>query len=200
MSSVDDSQSNYVDTGVGIPDRLIRLWAPYRMNYIVNKGAHDDQSSQRDNPFIRIPALSDEDGLIVARGELVYCVLNLYPYNAGHMMVVPYEQKANLEDLTAAEMTELMQFAQMAVRVLKQVSQPDAINVGFNLGRSAGGSVGEHLHLHIVPRWNGDANFMTVIEGTKVLPQLLRDTRSLLAAGWRDLTQSDPSDIGANGA
>ncbi|AKE41355.1 Hit (histidine triad) family protein [Corynebacterium kutscheri] len=179
---------DYVDQGAGVEDRLERLWAPYRMNYIRNESpSTTGEKGVRANPFITIPSLSDEDGLIVARGQHVYAVLNLYPYNSGHMMVVPYRQVAELENLTLTESTELMLFAQTAIKVLKKVSQPDAINAGFNLGRSSGGSVGEHLHMHIVPRWNGDASFMTIISGTKVLPQLLRDTRSLLAQGWIDL-------------
>lgn len=181
-------QGEFIDTGVGVSDRLERLWAPYRMNYIVNRVP----GAKKENPFTQLPQFGDEEALIVARGEWVYVVLNLFPYNSGHMMVVPYRQEANLEDLTEEEATELMRFAQVAVMVLKRVSSPDACNVGFNLGKSAGGSVGEHLHLHIVPRWNGDANFMTVIEGTKVLPQLLRDTRRLLAEGWRSLQQEQP--------
>lgn len=203
---------DFIDQGVGTPDRLQRLWAPYRMNYIRNDGVKssdvtttqsktdgdpDENHSRRDrhrpNPFIEIPSLSDEDGLIVARGDFVYCVLNLFPYNSGHMMVVPYRQEPDLENLKPEESTELMAFAQAAVRVLKTVSRPDACNVGFNLGRSAGGSVGEHLHMHIVPRWNGDANFMTVLGETKVLPQLLRETRRLLAAAWSDLAATDPA-------
>ena len=173
-----------VDHGVGTPDRLQRLWAPYRMSYIA-KGVQDSHSATvgRD-PFIEVPKMSDEDGLIIARGEYVFCVLNLYPYNAGHMMVVPYRKVANLEDLTLVESSELMEFSRTAIRVLKTVSHPDAINWGCNLGRASGGSVGDHLHLHIVPRWSGDANFMTVIDGTKVLPQVLRETRRLLAEGW----------------
>ena len=173
-----------VDHGVGTPDRLQRLWAPYRMSYIA-KGVQDSHSATvgRD-PFIEVPKMSDEDGLIIARGEYVFCVLNLYPYNAGHMMVVPYRKVAHLEDLTLVESSELMEFSRTAIRVLKTVSHPDAINWGCNLGRASGGSVGDHLHLHIVPRWSGDANFMTVIDGTKVLPQVLRETRRLLAEGW----------------
>ncbi|ALM78007.1 HIT family protein [Corynebacterium pseudotuberculosis] len=179
----------YTDQGVGVSDGLERLWAPYRMSYIRNDGSGKQRnaSDRITNPFIRIPELSDEEGLIVARGELVYCVLNLFPYNSGHMMVVPYRQERNLEDLTAAESTELFSFAQAAIKVLKSVSAPDAINLGFNLGKASGGSVGEHLHMHIVPRWTGDANFMTIIDGTKVLPQLLRDTRSLLAQAWDEM-------------
>jgi ATP adenylyltransferase len=135
-------------------------------------------------PFTEIPTLPDEDGLMIARGELVYAVLNLYPYNPGHLMVVPYRQVSELEDLTLPESAELMAFTQKAIRVIKAVSQPDAFNVGLNLGRAAGGSLAEHLHMHVVPRWSGDANFITVVGQTKTIPQLLRDTRALLAEEW----------------
>jgi ATP adenylyltransferase len=131
--------------------------------------------------------MSDEDGLIIARGDTVYAVLNLYPYNPGHTMIVPYRQVADLEDLTGAESAELMAFTQRTIRVIKAVSSPDAFNVGLNLGAAAGGSLSEHIHQHIVPRWTGDANFITVVGNTKVLPQLLRDTRSLLSAKWQEL-------------
>lgn len=174
-----------VDSGLGNPDHLQRLWAPYRMAYIADPGAGGRAADGRvSDPFLRIPELDDEEGLIIARGSFVYCVLNLYPYNSGHMMVVPYRKVANLEDLTPEESKELMVFAQTAVKTVKAVSGPDAINVGLNLGRASGGSVADHLHMHIVPRWAGDSNFMTVIDGTKVLPQLLRDTRRLLADAW----------------
>ncbi|MBI3213120.1 MAG: HIT domain-containing protein [Mycobacterium sp.] len=135
-------------------------------------------------PFTDIPQMSDEDGLMVARGEHVYVVLNLYPYNPGHLMVVPYRRVSELEDLTEAESCELMAFTQKAIRVIKGVSRPDGFNVGLNLGRSAGGSLAEHLHMHVVPRWSGDANFITIIGATKVIPQLLSDTRTLLATEW----------------
>ena len=172
-----------VDTGVGDPDRLQRLWTPHRMSYIVETPRPRD-TGRTNRPFTEIPAMSDEDGLVVARGELVYAVLNLYPYNPGHLMVVPYRRVAELEDLTDAEMAELMAFVQQAIRVIRSVSRPDGFNVGLNLGKSAGGSLAEHLHMHVVPRWSGDANFITVIGGTKVIPQLLRDTRMLLADEW----------------
>ncbi|WP_053545068.1 HIT family protein [Corynebacterium deserti] len=183
-----DNASVYVDHGVGVPDRLERLWAPYRMSYIKTRPQGTDAtSSKKADPFLEIPTLSDEDGLIVARGELVYCVLNLYPYNAGHMMVIPFRKEQNLEDLTPEESAEMMLFTQTAIKVLKKVSRPDAVNVGLNLGKASGGSVGDHLHTHIVPRWSGDANFMTIIDGVKVLPQTLRQTRALLASAWGDL-------------
>ena len=175
-----------IDTGVGEPDRLQRLWTPYRMSYIVGDVTEPASrgSAGSKQPFTDIPQLSDEDGLVVARGELVYAVLNLYPYNPGHLMVVPYRQVAELEDLTAAESAELMSFTQNSIRVIKGVSSPDGFNVGLNLGKSAGGSLAEHLHMHVVPRWSGDANFITVIGDTKVVPQLLSDTRRLLADEW----------------
>ena len=191
----------YVDTGVGDPDRLTRLWAPYRSSYITkmpaggtagqDTGEAEGSSRSNGDPFLEIPQMSDEDGLIVARGETVYAVCNLYPYNAGHLMVVPYRKVAELEALTDAETAELMAFAKHAVKTLKRVSKPEAINVGLNLGKASGGSVGDHLHLHVVPRWAGDANFMTVIGGTKVLPQLLQETRALLADGWREVHETE---------
>lgn len=182
------SGAPYIDQGAGTEDRLQRLWAPYRSRYVAKAASTSDDSS---DPFLEIPKLDDEDGLVIARGETVYAVCNLYPYNAGHLMVVPYRKVADLEALTEAETAELMVFAKRAVRTLKHVSRPEAINVGLNLGRAAGGSVSEHLHLHVVPRWAGDSNFMTVLGGTKVLPQLLRDTRALLAEGWREVEGSE---------
>lgn len=178
----------YEDVGVGDTDRLQRLWAPYRSSYIAS------MPQKSEDPFLAIPEMDDEDGLVIARGEHVYAVCNLFPYNAGHLMVVPYRKVAELENLTSEETAELMDFAKMAVRTLKHVSEPEAINVGLNLGKAAGGSVSEHLHLHVVPRWAGDSNFMTVIGGTKVLPQLLRETRQLLANGWREIADANGRD------
>lgn len=183
-----DGAGTYVDQGCGDVDRLERLWAPYRSKYIAKMPSTSERSS---DPFLEIPQLSDEDGLVIARGKEVFAVLNLYPYNSGHLMVVPYRKVAELENLTTSETAELMDFAKVAIRVLKRVSKPEAINVGLNLGKAAGGSVGQHLHLHVVPRWAGDSNFMTVIGGTKVLPQLLRETRELLADEWHELVTQE---------
>ncbi|OFB45672.1 diadenosine tetraphosphate hydrolase [Mycolicibacterium sp. (ex Dasyatis americana)] len=179
-------ERSIVDHGVGEPDHLQRLWTPHRMSYIVDavKGDTKMGSAGSSQPFTDIPEMSDEDGLMVARGELVYAVLNLYPYNPGHLMVVPYRRVSELEDLTEAESAELMAFTQKAIRVIKAVSRPHGFNVGLNLGTSAGGSLAEHLHMHVVPRWGGDANFITIIGGAKVIPQLLSETRELLAAEW----------------
>jgi ATP adenylyltransferase len=163
--------------GVGTPDGFRRLWTPHRLAYIKDAGTEGC-------PFCRIPTLPDEDGLVVARGEVVYAVLNLHPYNPGHLMVVPYRHVADLEDLDAAESAELLAFTRTALRALKAVSAPHAFNVGLNLGTAAGGSLAEHLHQHVVPRWGGDANFIAVIGQTKVLPQLLEETRRLLHDAW----------------
>ena len=179
----DRTDDTILDTGVGERDHLQRLWTPYRMTYLAEAPVKRDNADP-EQPFTEIPRLSDEDGLMVARGELVYVVLNLYPYNPGHLMVVPYRRVSELEDLTDSESAELMAFTQKAIRVIKNVSRPHGFNVGINLGTSAGGSLAEHLHVHVVPRWRGDANFITIIGGSKVIPQLLRDTRQLLATEW----------------
>ncbi|MFC8180213.1 MULTISPECIES: HIT family protein [Nocardiaceae] len=178
-----DKDAAIVDTGFGDPDRLQRLWTPHRMSYITEAPGATSKSSE---PFSDIPKMTDEDGLVVARGEQVYAVLNLYPYNPGHTMVVPYRRVAALEDLTPAESAELMSFTQHVIKTIKRVSNPHGFNVGLNLGAAAGGSLAEHLHQHIVPRWGGDANFITVVGGAKVMPQLLRDTRALLASAWAE--------------
>jgi ATP adenylyltransferase len=179
----DGSNDTILDTGVGEEDHLQRLWTPYRMTYLAEAPMKRD-NAKTEQPFTDIPQLSDEDGLVVARGELVYAVLNLYPYNPGHLMVVPYRRVSELEDLTDRESAELMAFIQTAIRVIKNVSRPHGFNVGLNLGTSAGGSLAEHLHVHVVPRWGGDANFITIVGGAKIIPQLLRDTRRLLATEW----------------
>ena len=176
-----------VDRGVGVPDRLQRLWTPYRMTYIAGAPIQEGAASL-ERPFSEIPRLSDEEGLVVARGETVYVVLNLYPYNPGHLMVVPYRRVSELEDLDEAESAELMAFTQKAIRVLKAVSNPMGFNVGLNLGTVSGGSLADHLHMHVVPRWVGDANFITIIGQTKMIPQLLQETRQLLASEWAKQT------------
>jgi ATP adenylyltransferase len=135
-------------------------------------------------PFCRIPDLADREGLVVARGEHVYAVLNKHPYNPGHLMVVPFRHVAELEDLTPEESAGVADLTRRAVEVVKSVAAPHGFNVGLNLGGVAGGSLADHLHQHVVPRWGGDANFMTVVSDTKVIPQLLEQTWELLAGAW----------------
>jgi ATP adenylyltransferase len=168
-------------------DRLERLWTPYRMAYVRGEGALGDVSAKATCPFCRItadPATSTDDSLVVHRGSSCYVVLNLYPYNPGHLMVLPYRHVADLTDLDDAETAELSALTKAALVTIRDVSSPHAFNVGLNLGTAAGGSLAAHLHQHVVPRWSGDANFMTVLGGTKMLPQLLEDTRDLLVGAW----------------
>ncbi|MFC4857387.1 HIT family protein [Actinophytocola glycyrrhizae] len=169
--------------GVGVPDALQRLWTPHRMAYIRGEGKPVGEEADG-CPFCRLPGLDDVDALIIARGELVYGVLNLYPYNPGHLMVVPYRHVADYTDLTPEETTELAVFTQKAMTVVRSVSAPHGFNVGMNQGVIAGAGIAAHLHQHVVPRWGGDANFMPVVGHTKVLPQLLAETRGLLAKAW----------------
>ena len=167
--------------GVAVADGFRRLWTPHRLAYIKEAA---EQGTDQGCPFCRIPTLPDEEGMVVARGERVYAVLNLHPYNPGHLMVLPYRHVGDLEELTTDELLDLMEFTRRAVRAMKQVAAPHAFNVGLNLGHVAGGSLSEHLHQHVVPRWGGDANYLAVIAQTKVIPQLLAETRALLAGAW----------------
>jgi ATP adenylyltransferase len=173
-------------TNPGEPDDLDRLWTPHRMAYIKGEDRADDHDQPAGCPFCRAPGLPPEESLVVARGEVVYAILNLYPYNPGHLMVVPYRHIADYTDLTAPETAEVASFTQTAMRVIRKVSGAHGFNLGMNQGAVAGAGIAAHLHQHIVPRWGGDTNFMPVVGRTKVLPQLLSDTRSLLAGVWPD--------------
>ncbi|NIH83215.1 HIT family protein [Amycolatopsis granulosa] len=170
--------------GAGVPDALQRLWTPHRLAYVQgqDKPAGDEPAGC---PFCRLLGLDDADALILARGEHVWAVLNLYPYNPGHLMVLPYRHVADYPDLTADETRELAEFTQHAMKVVRSVSGAHGFNIGMNQGVIAGAGIAAHLHQHLVPRWGGDANFMPVIGQTKVLPQLLGETRELLSAAWR---------------
>jgi ATP adenylyltransferase len=169
--------------GVGMPDAFQRLYTPHRMAYIKGEGRADENVC----PFCQIPGMTDEDGLVVARGGDVYAVLNLYPYNAGHLMVVPYRHVADYADLTAAEATEMAFFMQKALRALRLASGAHGFNTGMNLGSVAGAGIAGHVHQHVVPRWGGDTNFMPIVGGTRVLPALLPETRSLIAEAWEKI-------------
>ncbi|HSY16305.1 MAG TPA: HIT domain-containing protein [Jatrophihabitantaceae bacterium] len=168
----------------GDPDSFGRLWTPHRLAYIQGENKPLDGGAGEQCPFCRVPALPDEDGLIVARGELVYAVLNLYPYNSGHLMAVPYRHVADFTELTDAEVAEVSRFTQVAMNTLRAVSAPHGFNIGMNQGTVSGAGIAAHLHQHVVPRWGGDTNFIPIVAQTRVLPQLLADTRRLLAAAW----------------
>jgi ATP adenylyltransferase len=169
--------------GVGVPDALQRLWTPHRLAYV--QGEKKPAGDEPDGcPFCRLVEMDDVSALILARGQTVYAVLNLYPYNPGHLMVVPYRHVPDYTELTAEETVELAQFTQRAMTVVRKVSSAHGFNIGMNQGVIAGAGIAAHLHQHVVPRWGGDANFMPVIAHTKVLPQLLGQTRELLAGAW----------------
>jgi ATP adenylyltransferase len=169
--------------GVGIPDALERLWTPYRMAYIRGESKPSDASAG-ECPFCRIPALEDAEGLVVHRGRLAYVVLNLYPYSAGHLMVCPYRHVAEYVDTTDEEAAEMTALTKAAIRVVRSVSGAPGFNIGMNQGVAGGAGIAAHLHQHVVPRWVGDQNFMPIIGRTKTLPELLGDTRRLLADAW----------------
>ncbi len=177
--------------GAGDDDGLDRLWTPYRMAYI--RGENKPTGSDSDTegcPFCRAPDMLDPDGLIVARGQLVYALLNLYPYNSGHLMVCPYRHVADYSLLSTDEVAEFSAFTQLAMRAVRRASNAQGFNIGMNQGSVAGAGIAGHLHQHLVPRWGGDTNFMPVIGQTKVLPQLLTESRDLIASAWREVSDA----------
>ncbi len=169
----------------GVPDAFQRLWTPHRMAYIDGENKPADASAGS-CPFCRAPGVDDDEGLIVARGRTCFVVMNLYPYNPGHLLICPYRHVSMLTDLDSEESIEFTRAAQKAMRVLAGVSRPHGFNLGINQGAVAGAGIAAHLHQHVVPRWQGDSNFMPVVAQTKALPQLLSDARALIAARWAE--------------
>jgi ATP adenylyltransferase len=167
----------------GTPDGFQRLWTPHRMVYIGGEGKPASDAEQH-CPFCELPSRPDADALIIRRGELAFAVLNLYPYNPGHLMVVPYRHVADYTDLTLDEVAEVALFTRRAMAALRAAARPQGFNIGMNQGVVGGAGIAAHLHQHVVPRWSGDMNFMPVVGQTKVLPQLLSDTRDQLAEHW----------------
>ena len=151
-----------------------RLWAPWRLSYVTAA-----QAPQTDCIFCDASA-GRSDELVVLRSRHSYVILNLYPYNNGHLMVVPARHLAALEALTPDEQTELMQLTRLSEMVLNEAYRPQGINVGINLGKAAGAGIENHLHIHVVPRWSGDTNFMTAVGQTRVLPEDLAATAARL--------------------
>lgn len=165
----------------GVPDEFQRLWTPHRMAYI-SAGADVNRGSGC--PFCAAPGKDDETGLIVHRGRSAFVLLNLFPYNSGHLLVCPYRHIGTYDQATPDEVAEIGALTQTAMRVLREVSRCDGFNIGMNQGHVAGAGVEEHLHQHIVPRWASDANFFPIIAKTKALPQLLGDVRRAIADSW----------------
>ncbi|WP_297476242.1 HIT domain-containing protein [Thermococcus sp.] len=145
------------------------LWAPWRIEYI-RSPKHEGCI------FCDFPKENrDRERLILYRGKKAFVIMNNYPYNPGHVMVVPYRHVANWEDLTDGELLEIMKLTQLMIKAIKRAMNPDGFNLGVNLGRVAGAGIDSHVHLHIVPRWNGDTNFMPVVADTKVIPESLQE-------------------------
>jgi len=162
-----------------------KLWAPWRAGYILGP-------KEKGCLLCRIPQEDkDEENLVIWRGELGYVMLNRYPYNTGHLMIVPYRHEGGLEKLDARESLEMMQLAQHSITALKESLKPQGFNLGVNLGSVAGAGIGEHLHMHIVPRWGGDTNFMPVLASTKVISQALKETHCALKAAFESLSSAD---------
>lgn len=163
-----------------VPDAFQRLWTPHRIAYILE----GQDPAQDACPFCLAPGMDDEKALIVARGEHAYVLLNLFPYNSGHLLVCPYRHVATYDEATPEEVAEIGSLTQTAMRVLGETAQAHGYNIGMNQGRIAGAGIAEHLHQHVVPRWALDANFFPIIAGTKALPRLLGEVRAEIANAW----------------
>ena len=169
---------------------LERIWNGWRAEYV---GAASDAAADpsrttggTESVFTRILAsgLSDEEAFIVRRSRLSFAILNAYPYASGHVLVLPYRQVAELSDLTPEESADLWSLVTRTTVALKASHRPHALNVGINLGQAAGGSIAEHLHVHVVPRWNGDSNFMTSVASTRTIPEPLPLTAAKIRDAW----------------
>ena len=155
------------------------IWSPWRMEYIEN------HSSDGSCIFCDLQAMADGvENLIAFRGNLAYVILNRYPYTSGHVMVVPFVHKSNLEKLDAATRAEMMELTSRCMTILRHVYNPQAFNMGANIGEAAGAGVKEHVHIHVVPRWKGDTNFMSTLGNTRVLPESLEDTYRRIKEGF----------------
>ena len=161
-----------------------RLWTPWRMTFL-KAPKNTDANACIFCEKIRADTSQDRENLVLWRGKRAFLLLNLYPYANGHLMVAPYEHTGELESLDAETLQEMMQLVNHGIRALKQTSNPHGFNVGANLGQAAGAGVKDHVHLHIVPRWSGDTNFMATLGETRVLPEALEDTYKRIKAGFQ---------------
>lgn len=164
-----------------VPDAYQRLWTPHRIAYIQQGQMPADDAC----PFCLAPDMADDRALIVARGKTAYVLLNLFPYNSGHLLVCPYRHIATYDHATDEEVAEIGALTQSAMRVIAATAGTEGFNIGMNQGRIAGAGIAEHLHQHLVPRWALDSNFLPIIAGTKAMPRLLGDVREEIAAAWR---------------
>ncbi|MDZ5078417.1 HIT domain-containing protein [Nesterenkonia sp. HG001] len=172
----------------GVPDAFQRLWNPHRIAYM--RRGQDQVSGAEDCPFCAGPRRSDDESLIVHRGHHCYVLLNLYPYNPGHLLVCPYRHVPDLTDLTLAESQEFIRLSQVAMVALRTVAAPGGFNLGLNQGKDGGAGISAHLHQHVVPRWGGDGNFLPIIAQTKNMAQTLGETHRMLHDVWDDAARS----------
>ncbi|MGO9856407.1 MAG: HIT family protein [Acidimicrobiales bacterium] len=166
---------------------LEHLWAGWRREYIEETTARERAGDESDCVFCRLAASGEpsEDNLVVWRGQLTFVVLNAYPYASGHVLVLPLRHVGSLGELTEAESAELWSATRRAVATIEAAYDPDGVNMGANLGRAAGAGLPSHVHLHVLPRWAGDTNFMTSVAETRVLPETL-------GLSWKRLTDAWP--------
>ncbi|ARM75859.1 HIT family protein [Acidianus manzaensis] len=170
------------------------LWAPWRSAYVSDTSKNSKRSSscifcdfiKQDN---------DKENLVVYRGKYSFVILNRFPYNPGHIMIVPYRHVSTLELLTNDEASEIFKLMKISLKAIRYIYSPDGFNVGINIGRVAGAGIESHVHVHIVPRWNGDANFMPIIANTKVLPESLEDTYNKLKAEIQKIGNEETLDL-----
>lgn len=175
-----DEDQQFVPAGV--PDAFQRLWNPHRTAYL--KRGQDQVTGRSDCPFCEAPAHEDAESLVIHRGERCFVLLNLYPYNPGHLLVCPYRHVPDLTDLSAAESEEFTRLTQVAMTALRSVAAPGGFNLGINQGKVGGAGIAAHLHQHVVPRWGGDGNFLPIIAQTKNMSQTLGETHRLLSDAW----------------
>ena len=172
--------SDFLESMSSMQDDFQRLWTPHRLIYLqTGQQPPDDQC-----PFCLGPGKSDEDALIVFRGKTCFVLLNLFPYNAGHLLVCPYRHVDTYDAATDEEIAEIALLTQQAMRTLRKVSGTHGFNIGMNQGEVAGAGIASHLHQHIVPRWSHDSNFFPIIAKTKAMPRLLSDVRETIANNW----------------
>jgi len=164
----------------GMQDNFQRLWTPHRLVYLQT----GQQPPDEECPFCLAPGKTPEEGLVVYKGESCYVLMNLFPYNTGHLLVCPYRHVDTYDKATAEEIQEIGKLTQQGMRTLKKVFGTDGFNIGMNQGAVAGAGIASHLHQHIVPRWKNDANFFPIIAETKALPRLLGEVRAEIQAAW----------------
>ena len=172
-----------------------RLWTPWRAEFVTGQTSGQGGNGEQPECFLcENPLLGKDDEVyILHRARLAYVILNLYPYNTGHLMIAPYEHGGELEELSPETSEEMWALAQLSVRILKAEYRPDGFNIGMNVGRLAGAGVPGHLHLHVVPRWGGDTNFLAVVGETKTLPEDLNQTYARLRPLFDEYSSESPA-------